>query len=412
MKIYIMKHLLTLCLLLLSMSPMAQPTIKLPKNIYFVGCQTKQEGLFLVANVPNLSEFEVKSYGSNNYLLGYVSESGEVAIDLKYRYAEPFKGDYARVGVGDDKNRKLGIINREGREVVVPKWDGCRYRKQGRFSVQEGFGVDQKHGFVDSVGQIIAPIKYSIVGDFVDSLAFVAIGKYDEYVAPPMTTNNNPNNVGDLHGKYGFINCNGEEVIPLIYDYAGTFNNGYARVGINGNYYVRYGFIDNHGKCVVECKYFDAGTMVNGRAYVARIIKGKPTYGFVDVHGEEVVPLKYRSAEPYDGNYALVSAFSDDGVCPYYYIDKLGNSVLPYPLYDVNNSGRYGHIAAAIKDSDGNLRYGLLDKYFRVVIPFEYDSITIFSEWDSKNNCWIEAGFVEKDGVSHSFTVYKANTSK
>lgn len=408
-----MKHLLVLCLLLLSMCSIAQPTNKLPKKIYFVNCQTKQDDLFLVANIPDLSEYEIKSYGINNYLLGYVSRFGEVVIDLKYRYAEPFKDGYARVGVGDDKNRKLGIINRKGREVVYPKWDGCRYRKQGRFSVQEDLGVEQKHGFVDSVGQIVVPVKYSMVGDFVDSMAFVAIGKYDEYVASSMAANdNNPNNIGDFHGKYGFINYNGEEVIPLIYDNAGTFNNGYAKVGINGNYYMRYGFIDKSGKRVVECKYFDAGVMSSGRAYVARIIGGKPTYGYVDVNGEEVVPLKYRTAEPYNGNYALVSAFSDDGVCPFYYIDKLGNSVLPYPLYDVNNSGKYGHIAAAIKDADGYLRYGLLDKYFRVVIPFEFDSITLFSEWDSENNCWIEAGFVEKDGVSHSFTVYKANTSK
>ena len=47
-----------------------------------------------------------------------------------------------------------------------------------------------------------------------------------------------------LSGKYGFIDKNGEIVIPCQYDQAWAFVDGLARVKMNG----RWGYIDTTGK--------------------------------------------------------------------------------------------------------------------------------------------------------------------
>ena len=56
---------------------------------------------------------------------------------------------------------------------------------------------------------------------------------------------------------------------------------------------------------------------------------------------------------------------------------------------------------------DGRRRYGILANSGRPILPFEYDEITIFSEWNAAENRWTEAGMVTRDGVQYSFDISK-----
>ena len=51
-----------------------------------------------------------------------------------------------------------------------------------------------------------------------------------------------------LKGKWGFINTEGKEVIPLKYDWAMSFENGKAKVELNGEYF----YINTKGERVEE----------------------------------------------------------------------------------------------------------------------------------------------------------------
>ena len=55
----------------------------------------------------------------------------------------------------------------------------------------------------------------------------------------------------ELNGKYGFINEEGEEVIPLKYDNAGNFSEGLAEVKLNG----KWGLVNTKGEEVVPPEY-------------------------------------------------------------------------------------------------------------------------------------------------------------
>ena len=54
-----------------------------------------------------------------------------------------------------------------------------------------------------------------------------------------------------LNGKYGFIDKEGKEIIPLKYDEVREFREGLATVELNK----KWGFVDKEGKEVISLKY-------------------------------------------------------------------------------------------------------------------------------------------------------------
>ena len=106
----------------------------------------------------------------------------------------------------------------------------------------------------------------------------------------------------------------GEMVIQAKYDNAESFNEGLARVKLNG----KCGFIDKTGKEIIPLKYDDAWSFEEvGLAKV--FLSGK--YGFIDKTGKEVIPLKYEDA-PYSfyGGWVKVKLNNE-----FFYIDKSEN---------------------------------------------------------------------------------------
>ena len=61
----------------------------------------------------------------------------------------------------------------------------------------------------------------------------------------------NQDSVIKLSCKYGFIDKTGKTVIPLEYDEASSFYNGFAKVKKNG----KWGLIDKSGKMVIPLEY-------------------------------------------------------------------------------------------------------------------------------------------------------------
>jgi hypothetical protein len=82
-----------------------------------------------------------------------------------------------------------------------------------------------------------------------------------------------------LNGKYGFVDEEGNEVIPLKYDLGLYFFKGRARVTLNG----KYGVVDLQGNEVVPLKYDDIGYFSNDKAS----IRIGDCSGVVDMDGKE-----------------------------------------------------------------------------------------------------------------------------
>ncbi|MBE6238474.1 MAG: hypothetical protein E7113_00300 [Bacteroidales bacterium] len=116
------------------------------------------------------------------------------------------------------------------------------------------------------------------------------VGKFNEGVAPVM-----------LGGKYGYVDRDGNCVIPYKYEYAGIFSEGLARVCMGE----KFGFIDKNGKTVLPYKYSDAGDFIDGLAAV--FFDGKK--GYIDKTGQwydnrtEVLQTFSSFARQYVENY-------------------------------------------------------------------------------------------------------------
>ena len=98
------------------------------------------------------------------------------------------------------------------------------------------------------------------------------------------------------NGKYGFINTQGENVIPCKYELATDFSEGLAVVKLNG----KYGYVDEEGNDTFlkansdELEYSaidNAITNLSSERYDLVSCNGK--YGIYDKDKTEILPLYY-----------------------------------------------------------------------------------------------------------------------
>lgn len=382
--------------LVCAVSAQSPQTLRKLKNKYrYVG--QPHDGLMAVspndAPGPRIGGFVV------GMRFGYADTLGKDVIPVQFDYASDFSEGLALVGIGSRNVRKFGFIDLEGRAAIPIEYDNAELTKEGLLKVMRKEGIAEQWGYLSRDGKVAVPLEYGRLMKPAEGFIAAAKGTWTE----GETALSNPK----FEGKYGFLDYEGNVAIPFGFVEAHSFQHGLAAVAVEGKYYPKWGFIDTCGKTVVPFRYYEIRNFREGLALVGRVIDGKVRYGFIAPDGEEVIPLQYASAREFRDGYALVSEFSKGDFAPFYLIDRAGNRRLPYALYDVNDSGRYGHMTAAVPDSAGRLRYGLIDKRGRQIIPFQYDRITIYSEWDTETQSWKEAGIAEADGMETSFNVFK-----
>jgi uncharacterized protein YqkB len=188
-------------------------------------------------------------------------------------------------------------------------------------------------------------------------------------------------------GKYGFVDTEGREAIPLIYDtldlygFRGIrsgFVNGLARVGTAcEDYGFLYGYIDKTGRGIIPCIYFFAESFITGGLARVGILKENGLfYGYIDKTGREVIPLIYEEAqEIFGGDLAGVKKNGRYGV-----IDTEGRTVIPF-VYDRVTAAYHikDGIFTAAGISDGRLaaeldgKSGIIDRSGTPLTPFAYD---------------------------------------
>lgn len=329
---------------------------------------------------------------------GYTDTCGTVVIPLIYDYADSFSNGFAVVGKGEKNDRRFGLIDRQGREVVPCVYADVAGFSSGLARVQEGTDSVRRYGYVDTLGQVVIPLKYDYARDFSEGMAVVAKGEWS-----------GKSGYGkrdfEFTGKYGFIDRRGNEVIAPIYDGAADFSEVLAAVGQMGKYYVRWGFIDAAGTLVIPCKYYEVSSFRNGRAVVCIVSGGALKYGSIDRNGREILPCIYDWVQHTPFGTTWVGEGEDFASRACTLLDVSGKPLIDYKVYQVNPSGKFGHASAAVPDSTGLLRFGVLDGRGRVIVPFEYDDITIFSEWDSAAAAYVERGIAEVKGKKYPFAL-------
>lgn len=101
----------------------------------------------------------------------------------------------------------------------------------------------------------------------------------------------------------GYVDRNGDVVIPRRFEQAGVFSSGLAAVMHKG----RVGFIDPKGSFVIAAAFTAAKTFREGVAPACHEGKG---WGFIDRHGAWVIPPSFAFADSFSDGVAVVKAAS------------------------------------------------------------------------------------------------------
>ncbi|MBP6575301.1 MAG: WG repeat-containing protein [Flavobacteriales bacterium] len=153
----------------------------------------------------------------------YIDTAGQRLFGTTYTHAESFHHDRALVFLGERKH----IIDPEGRIVAELPYDQVNPYSPWCWQVTNVKGDVYLSGFVDLNGKETVPLIYDDVLYFDPEEDRTRAGIKD---------------------KFGYLDAYGNAVIPVQYDYAEIFRKGKARVAINGRDF----FIDRNGNEVPE----------------------------------------------------------------------------------------------------------------------------------------------------------------
>lgn len=126
--------------------------------------------------------------------------------------------------------------------------------------------------------------------------------------------------------RYGYLDKNGETVIPLIYTWGSYFREGMAVIERDG----KRGYIDKSGTLVIPCEWDIATWFNEGLACVGkRNADGEMKYGYIDQKGALKSPLEWDSAQIFCNGMAIVGKADAEGNTKWGYIDTTGALKIP-----------------------------------------------------------------------------------
>ncbi len=165
-------------------------------------------------------------------------------------------------------------------------------------------------------------------------------------------------------GKTGFIKTSGNWYIDPAYPYADRFAEGYAVVGNDEG---KFGYINKAGRPAAPLVFDGALRFKDDVAAVLR--DGR--VGFIDKRGRYTIEPRYIKARSFHEGVAMVQLpGTEEQPGPVGYIDRRGQLAFLDKTGRVTDLGDFndGLAAAQVKLEDGSLRWGYIDKTFKLRI--------------------------------------------
>ncbi len=234
---------------------------------------------------------------------GYIDPTGRVALDFAYDGARPFIDGIAAVR----KHGLWGIIDTRGTLLVKPVYDEVCDGRQWYSEKLIAVAKNGKWGFIDKDGGYVLEPSYKRVSlPFRQGAAVVETRMDERFIdRQGRLLSKIPQWSGDYYlcttegllplykeNLFGYIDCRGNEAIPLIYDrvkegWPGVFSDGLLRLRKNG----KWGYVDRQHATVLDFVYDDAGDFADG---IARVVLNGAE-GFIDRQGNFLAAERQES---------------------------------------------------------------------------------------------------------------------
>ena len=219
---------------------------------------------------------------------GYINKTGEMVIPSIYISAGTFYNEHANVRSHLSRS-DYTIIDKQGNLVGLYKW----YLNKKYFLNK--VIIKNKFGFANELNEIVVPAIYDEVKDFSEGLAAVAIWNNPDSISEQALSEKWRWHSNYDGKKWGFVETQGNVVVPVKYDIVECFNEGLAVVGYinfkSGSPYNtssrRYGYVDKYGNEIINCKYESASEFIDG---IARV----NNHCFINVKEEIIINSKFN----------------------------------------------------------------------------------------------------------------------
>ncbi|WP_375492617.1 WG repeat-containing protein [uncultured Nostoc sp.] len=225
-------------------------------------------------------------------------------------------------------------------------------------------------------------------------------------------------NLGSGSQKYGFIDKNGKEVIPVQFDINGSsldlgniwadinfgeistsgvygFSEGLAMVEIGG----KIGYIDRTAKIIINPQFENGRQFIDGLAPV----KIGKKWGYIQKDGKFIINPQFDKAGYFKEGLAPVALGDSPDKLKYGFIDKDGKFVVS-PQY--KNAFHFSEGLAAVEIGDEKPKWGFIDKTGKIAINPQFSTVLPFSEGlaaieqttDNSDSGLLRVGFINKTG--------------
>lgn len=192
-------------------------------------------------------------------------------------------------------------------------------------------------------------------------------GLFEEGYTVVYVDSGQKDSAGSSINKYGYIDRNGKIAIEPIYDMAGNFKEGLGVVTLNN----KYGAIDTTGRVVVPIEFEYIMLFSEGLAPFS--INGGALWGYIDKTGKVVIEPKYEYANVFSDGLGLVRKNGAN-----VYVDRKGKEVIALdPEIAPQASGFHDGYAVV---STNDLKFGLINKKGKLVLPIQYGYLGPLSE--------------------------------
>ena len=194
-----------------------------------------KEGLAKVCSFDGESGAE-ESFGAKNIKFGYMDKMGKIIIPPIYQTA----GDFSEGKAYVSSETFNGFIDITGKKLFEIKGMIDRNLEFVDGMLMTTDTDNNQYLFYNSEGKVVLRIsmdKYWRLSNFHEGLAY-----FEHY-----------DNINDCIDRKGFIDKNGIEVLNLTeYKIINSFSEGLAAVSKDGN---KFGFINTQGEIVIPCQY-------------------------------------------------------------------------------------------------------------------------------------------------------------
>ncbi|WP_298355293.1 WG repeat-containing protein [Runella sp.] len=190
-----------------------------------------------------------------------------------------------------------------------------------------------------------------------------------------------------------YVNRHGFQILP----YSPYFNSGFLRIQKNQGL---VGFLNQNGEFVIPTEYEDSDDIREN--FIS--VKKNDKWGLIDITGKIVLPFEYdKLSSPLD-SFCVFEKKDESGI-----VDIDGNITF---IYDKQEYEHYqlthdGYIITWQRNDNGGAKHGALDFRGELVLPAKFSQLMYIG-----NNSFIFQEITSKNGFTITFGLYNNQTKK